>query len=645
MAKKKPIKLVTLDTETYNGLVGGLKRIAIYDGNEVIYGYKFEDIEPYLIQWSKAYNVHVYIHNLEFDLRKLTYLFEKKKIDWGKSFIINGKMATVHCKKYVLHDSFKILPMSLKKLSKDFDVEHGKLDLWEEVQKRYRGKYEDIVDFLDACDVDDPLYIEYLGYDVISLYEILQKVIDLSGLELDVFVKRISTASLSRYLFQHGWKGYLFKDELFTKTDFEILCSYDYYKHRDIEDFLRQSYCGGRTEVFKPHLKKEGFHYDVNSLYPSVMLGDFPVGKPEYYKTTEAAEEYFKDWQRNRQGIGFIHAMVYVPKQHIPPLPVKMGKLVFPCGEIYGVWTFEELDYAINECGVEVKEFYSVCYFRNTYPVFKRFVEKFYTLKEEATIEGNESLRTFSKLIMNVGYGYTGMSRDDKTQLKDISELDKYRSEVVAINEDMGFIEIPSDIKAGYIQVAVASTVTSRARLVLLKALRDADSRGNVYYCDTDSIVTDEPINSEIVHPTKLGFWDLEAEPLRAIFLRPKVYAEVVKKDDKEKENVKFKGVSKDTQKDLDYSFYEKLYHELMDDTKDSILIEKNKLVMRSIMYMEKNDIPLDYVEYRDKKMNLQTVEKRNMNYEENFTEPLFFETYEKFRDFEFKKPKNIVPF
>ena len=45
MKKQKPVKLFTLDTETYNGLFGGLKRIAIYDGNKVIYGYTFEDIE------------------------------------------------------------------------------------------------------------------------------------------------------------------------------------------------------------------------------------------------------------------------------------------------------------------------------------------------------------------------------------------------------------------------------------------------------------------------------------------------------------------------------------------------------------------------------------------------------------------------
>ena len=114
MKKQKPVKLFTLDTETYNGLFGGLKRIAIYDGNKVIYGYTFEDIEKELIKYyDLGYEVHVYIHNIEFDARKLPAIFEKDRIDWSGCVVINGKLTTIKCKKYTFHDSFKLLPMSL----------------------------------------------------------------------------------------------------------------------------------------------------------------------------------------------------------------------------------------------------------------------------------------------------------------------------------------------------------------------------------------------------------------------------------------------------------------------------------------------------------------------------------------------------
>ena len=68
--KKEPI-IITLDTETYNGLLGDLKRIAIYDGSKVHYGYSFADIEAILLNYALIYDVHIYIHNAEFDIRKI----------------------------------------------------------------------------------------------------------------------------------------------------------------------------------------------------------------------------------------------------------------------------------------------------------------------------------------------------------------------------------------------------------------------------------------------------------------------------------------------------------------------------------------------------------------------------------------------
>ena len=79
MPRKRPKKLFTLDTETYNGLKGVLKRIAIYDGVDVIYGYTFEDVERVLkSSYKDGYKPIVYIHNLEFDARKIPSIFNKR---------------------------------------------------------------------------------------------------------------------------------------------------------------------------------------------------------------------------------------------------------------------------------------------------------------------------------------------------------------------------------------------------------------------------------------------------------------------------------------------------------------------------------------------------------------------------------------
>lgn len=653
--KKREVKLITLDTETYNGLLGGLKRIAIYDGFEVTYGYTFEDVEVKINEYAKDFDVHCYIHNIEFDARKIPQIFDKSRIIWEQSFVINGKLATIKNKKCTYHDSFKILPMGLKKLSEDFNVTNGKLDLVDEVLEVYGDKYTiykddeidrnaTLVNFLDKCDKDDEVYLKYLGYDVISLYEVLENLIKVSGLSLKDFVKKISTASLSRHIFKTGYKGKEFKNPFSNKTDYQIMTQYNYKYNLQIEEFLRDSYCGGRTEVFKiygENLK----HYDVNSLYPFVMLGDMPVGKPEHYKRSETAKDTFNKWMENKKGIGFLSCSVHIPNQNIPPLPCKMGKLAFVCGDVYGVWNFEELEYAINECGCEITSYYECVFYKDTYPVFERFINTMLEIKDEGTNTDNLALRTFGKLLMNVGYGYTGMRRDDKTSLKDFEDWEKYEDDIVFADKELGYIEIPTEVNAEYIQVAIASTVTCRARLELLKALRYADARGEVYYCDTDSLVTNVELPKEWCDKVQIGKWDLEGEPIKALFLRPKVYAEIVEKKGKIKNNIKFKGVSRETQKELDFEYYETLLKEISEGKEDYKIVEKNKTTFRSIMYMKKQDLADDYYEVRDKKMNFKTVEKRVMDYKENKTHPYYFESESDFENFNFSKKSTRVDY
>lgn len=651
---KKPIQIMTLDTETYNGLLGGLKRIAVYDGKEVTYGYTFSDIEGKIIEYGKqGFDVHVYIHNMEFDLRKLPELFKRDNfIRWDKSFIISGKIAKLQTSICAFHDSFKILPMSLKKASKDFEVSNGKLDLWEEVQKVYPDQYTDVVDFLDRCDIDDELYLKYLGYDVISLYEVIYKLIDVAGLSESDFVGRLSTASLSRFIFKNGYKGHEFKSTSSKLSDYKNMTKFNYKKYPEIEDFLRMAYCGGRTEVFKIKLEGQGYHYDVNSLYPFVMayvLDDrnkkalYPVGKPTFIERGEVAQHYFESWQYDKAGLGFINCKVYIPKQHIPPLPVKMGKLTFPCGEVVGTWGYEELDFAVKQCGVKILEYYAVCHYSQTYPVFFDFIMTFSKMKEQASKDKNESLRTFSKLLQNVGYGYTGMRRDDKTTLIPFTDenLEEYAGNIISYDRDLGFIEIPTDINAEYIQVQIASTVTSRARLVLLDALRKADAKGDVYYCDTDSVVTSTKLPDDIVDDTILGMWKLEGEPVRGLFLKPKVYAEI----EQGTVTKRFKGVSTSTQETFDFDTYELLLKELETKEKEFVIVERNKNMFRSIMYMNKNQIEFDYYETRDKKFNLQNVDKRVMDYKNNVTSPLFFESEDEFFNFHFTESQPIIDF
>lgn len=655
MPRKKPVKLFTLDTETI-GLGGALRRIATYDGEKVNYGYTFTDILPPIIEASKKYDVHIYIHNLDFDARKCPEIFEKGNVKWKQCLVINRKYVTIACQKYKIHDSFSLLPMSLSKLSKDFELEHGKLDLWEEVQKVYPRQYKNVVDFLARCDLNDELYLRYLGYDVISLYELIMKLSEVSTIPLEKLVKCPTTASMSKYIFKHGFDGKIFISENQTKTDFEILCSNKYWRSdkpmkespeitwRQCEELIRETYCGGRTEVFKPKLiynegKIVGFHYDVNSLYPYVCKENYyPVGVPHHYSKVAIIRYKWRMWLKYKNGLGFIKCKVFVPEQHIPPLPSKKGKLCFLTGYLTGFWTYPELEYAVKECGVQIIEFIEMIHFDKTFKIYENFITTLNSIKEQATNDGNIALRTFAKLLMNTAYGWTAMRRE-LTELDDIDNIEKYVENDRLINADreLGCVEVIADIRTESIQVQVASYVTSYARLEILKALKAQHKKGEVYYCDTDSIVCDTEMSADMIDNVKLGYWGLESVLTRGLFLQPKVYAE----EYPDESNFKFKGISKQRQKLFDFDFYENIYKHLCDRDTDKILVEEEVERLSSLITAQKRGLNPNAITLVNKEMNLLNVQKRDIDYKQNFTKAWYISSFEEFDSFSFKMLKS----
>ena len=460
----------------------------------------------------------------------------------------------------------------------------------------------------------------------------------------------MSTASLAKHIFKKGFKGKIFITEGETKTDYEIMTRFKGwagkkptkygFTYEDMENKLREAYCGGRTEVFKPRLEGHGYYYDINSMYPAAMLNEFPVGMPKYFKGEQAKAQFYY-WMRNKKGLGFIHAKVYIPPQEIPPLPVKMGKLVFPTGYVEGWFTYIEMEYAVKNCGVIIEEVEECILFTQTFKVFYNLITTLYEIKEQATINKQEALRTIAKLLMNVSYGYTALRRDDKDELKDISKLEEYYDRLLFTNEELGFIDIRSIVLTESIQVQVAAYVTSYARILLLDSMRKASKYCTVYYCDTDSIILDGTLPPEMVHPSKLGYWDLEKEIGYGLFIQPKVY--YLTPWEGGKETLKFKGVTKATKATFDRDFYEHLYKLLEDGEETRFKVEENKMVMRGIKYQQKKAVngvvDWDGIEYRDKELNLKNKQKRDIDYKNNMSYAWHMESLEMFHEFDFKEP------
>ena len=98
--------------------------------------------------------------------------------------------------------------------------------------------------------------------------------------------------------------------------------------------------------MYKPY-GENLYYYDVNSLYPSSMLDDMPIGKTRWVSDlgSKKSKIVLNDM------FGFIRAFIICPK-HIkkPLLPYKKddGTIIFPTGRFLGVYFSEELKYAVS---------------------------------------------------------------------------------------------------------------------------------------------------------------------------------------------------------------------------------------------------------------------------------------------------------
>lgn len=285
----------------------------------------------------------------------------------------------------------------------------------------------------------------------------------------------------------------------------------------ETHEFIRRGYFGGRVEDFEQ--EGEGLSYfDINSSYPASMRGPMPAG--EAFEWDGEPPERFRN-----SFLGFCECDVYVPEgTHIPVLPVKLEeKLIFPTGYLSGVWTYPELMLAV-ECGATIVTWkHSVWY--KPVDLFGAFVADLYAYRDKSNPKYNAALEAVVKIILNSLYGKFGM----KTLRKKIyiyNDPEKPECAVPASGGPEALVwYAEEEVDAPYIMPQVSAWVTSMSRILLMRYMLQALALGGrVFYCDTDSIITDVKLPSS----TKLG--ELKDEipewsgQLRGEFIGPKMY-------------------------------------------------------------------------------------------------------------------------
>lgn len=284
------------------------------------------------------------------------------------------------------------------------------------------------------------------------------------------------------------------------------------HTNREALKLERAAYYGGRvdTPLIGQRVEGEVTECDFSSLYPSTYLEPLPYHLEAC--TPRPRPEWVIGWLRG----GELVADVTV-RTASDTYPCRVKNRVFhPIGEYRTALAGPELRYAI-EAG-HVRMVHAAAFYRAA-PIFRRFAEFFYPLKDHYEDAGNEGFRYVVKLLLNSLYGKTGQQSprwvvwgaECLRQLEEFHELephclDRYAhldltpaslfateswpelGEELAIRHIFGQTEVCVGRNESRDSCpAIAATVTSYGRVKLSHAQRVAGYR-QWFYSDTDSV-------------------------------------------------------------------------------------------------------------------------------------------------------------
>ena len=471
------------------------------DTGEFIY---YNTIDKFMNMIFKKRPSKIYFHNLKFDGEFiLSWLFTNGykycnsfKLDDDKTFTtLIGDMGQFYCikvrnKTKVINilDSLKIIPMEIREMPKAFGLNINKLEL--EYSKSRKNNY-----VLEETEID------YLYNDC--------KILALS-------LKSLFNQGLT-HMTQAGNAFADFKS-FYKKKEYDRYFPPPYY-----DSDIRQAYRGGYVFVNPKYKNKElgeGLVLDINSMYPWVMYtcllpygeGVFFMGKYEY-------DEFYPLYVQQ------FTAIFRIKEGYLPTVQIKHNISRFvPTEYITGsgdepvALCMTSVDFKIfmEHYEIEEIEYIAGWKFKGTTELFKKYIDKWYTIKQNASREGNRGLRTIAKLMLNALYGRFALRCEVKSKIPSLGD-----DGIIHYSDSDTTVRDPV-----YIPVAVFITAYARAKLI--------SSAQSVYdrfiYCDTDSLHilgTEIPDNLEI-DDTKLGAWKVENHFTRAKFIRAKTYIEII---------------------------------------------------------------------------------------------------------------------
>lgn len=468
--------------------------------------YEFEygnTIEGFFEWCRKHAPVQIYFHNLKFDgefilnwiLRNGFTWTNNKKLETkefstiisDQNLFYNINIRFAPRKMIKIYDSLKIIPMSIEAMAKAFDLPIEKEEI-------------------TYTETREPGHI-LTDQEVLYLHNDVEIPARALHLMFSQGLTKMTCAS-------NALNDY---KEIMGKQLFQ-----NYYPAPVYDADIRQAYKGGFTYLnpkYKGKMVGKGIVLDFNSLYPSVMYYcDLPHHEGKFFQGQYQHDRIYPLY------IQMLRCEFEIKPGHIPTIQLK-NSLLFRPNEYVTSSHGEEITLCLTSVDLELffeqYDVYNVEYlsgwkFRKGNNLFREYIDKWYGIKAQATLDGNKGMRTLAKLMQNSLYGKFAKNPCMRSKMPYLDErgIVKYK-------------ELPpNDVKPLYIPVAAFITAYGRA-----KTIRAAQSCYDRYiYSDTDSIHLEgwEVPEGLEIDPVKLGALDLESKFTRGKFLRQKTYMEEI---------------------------------------------------------------------------------------------------------------------
>lgn len=440
-------------------------------------------------------SIEVLFHNLSFDgefiiswLFKNGYVYDKNRKPKTFNCIISSSNVFYQIEvifkcygrkqiKVIFKDSLKKLPFKAEVIAKAFKLETQKLDLDYDT---YRPIGYELKDY----------EVEYLKNDCLIIAQALK-----IQYEKGLTKMTIGADSLAEY------------KEIMGKKRFEYL-----FPILDIEtdSDIRRAYRGGYTycnPIYKNKILEHGIVFDVNSLYPSVMMQyPMPYGKPIYFNGQYKQDDVYDLF------IQHIIVTFTIKKDHIPTIQIKKGfrgqtgKYANDGDDIELVLTNVDLQLLFDHYHIIDIEYIDGWKFRSKSGMFDEYISKWYAVKENT----DGAIKQIAKLLLNNLYGKFATNPNVTGKIPYIED------DIVKYNDDELEFRDP-------VYTPVGCFITAWARNVTIRSAQSNYDR--FIYCDTDSIHLIGYENPDIeIHQTKLGAWKEEYKFIKSKYIGSKAY-------------------------------------------------------------------------------------------------------------------------